>query len=465
MRGFLAVVAVGLVCLRASGQEMTPELRANVDAAIRQVVAKTGVPSASVGIVQGGRIVFTEAYGDARLKPELKATAAMTYPVGSISKQFTATCILLLQEDGKLTLDDKVSHWFPKLTRANDVTLREILSHTSGYEDYAPQDYTIPAWMKPTDPLRTVEEWAGKPLDFEPGTEWQYSNTNFVLAALIVQKASGVPYFDFLRTRVLTPLGLTGAINLDTERDRVEPLGYERRALAPVRPAVLEAPGWYFGDASLAMPVADLLRWDISIMNRTLLKPKEYDEFETDVKLKNGKSSHYGLGISVEHQNGHLVLEHSGEVGGFVSENVVVPDQKLAIAVLTNQEATSAAEEIAAALAPLLMPRAPASAAGGLPEEKQLKAILNGLEDGRIDRTLFTPDANFYFSDETLGDFASSLKPLGEVTSLKKQSESLRGGMVYRNFEAAFAGGRRVTVSTYTMKDGKLEQLLVEGEQ
>jgi len=271
-------------------------------------------------------------------------------------------------------------------------------------------------------------------------------------------------YFDFLRKRVLQPAGLTHALNLDTERDQLQVRGYERHALAPLRPAILEAPGWYFGDASLAMPVADLLAWDISIMNRSLLKPAEYDQFETDVKLKNGKPSGYGLGISVLHQHGHLVLEHSGEVGGFVSENVVVLDQKLAIAVLTNQEASSAAEEIANALAPLLTPKAVATTAEALPEETQLKNILNGLEDGRIDRSLFTADANFYFSNDTLGDFAQSLKPLGEVTAVKKQGEQLRGGMVYRSFEAACARGKKVTVSTYTMKDGKLEQLLVEGE-
>jgi len=433
----VALMVVGVSGLRA--QEMPADTKAAVDAAIRQVVEKTGVPSASVGIVQHGRIVFTQAYGDARLPvskggAELKATAAMSYPVGSISKQFTATCVLLLQEDGKLTLDDTVSEWFPKLTRAKDVTLRELLSHTSGYEDYAPQDYTIPLWTKPGDPLKLVEEWAGKPLDFEPGTQWQYSNTNFVLAALIVQKASGMAYFDFLEQRVLKPLGLTQALNLDTDRTKVEPLGYERHALAPVRPAILEAPGWYFGDASLAMPVAELLKWDISIMNQTLLKPASYAEFETAVKLKDGKSTNYGLGVSVLSQNGHRIIEHSGEVGGFVAENMVLP--KSATAVVTTSK----------------------------PEETQLKAIMSGLQDGKINRALCTEDANYYFSKETMEDFASSLKPLGAVTEVKKQSESLRGGMTYRSFEVGFAGGDSVTVSTYTMANGLLEQLLVEGK-
>ncbi len=328
-------------------QQVSPELKGKIDAAVKQVMDKTGVPSATLGVVQGGRVVYTAGYGQARLAPPLAAAAGMHYPIGSISKQFTATCLLLLAEDGKLTLDDPVSKWYPELTRANEVTLRNLLTHTSGYQDYAPQDYTIPAWMKPIKPLDLVHVWAEKPLDFDPGTKWQYSNTNFVLAALIVEKASGVPYWEFLSTRVLHPVGLSGALNLDTERDKVEPQGYMQNALAPVRPAILEAPGWYYGDASLAMPVADLLQWDISVIDRTLLKPASYEAFETDMKLKDGTATGYGLGVSVIVRDGRRVITHSGEVGGFVAQNTVFPDDKVAIAVLTNQEASSAAGAIA----------------------------------------------------------------------------------------------------------------------
>ena len=432
------------------------------DLAVQKVMAQSGVPSASVGVVLGGHVVWSKAYGTARLQPALPAVATMSYPVGSISKQFTSACILLLAEDGRLQLDDPVSRWFPELTRAHDVTIRQLLSHTSGYEDYAPQDYTIPAWLTPIDPEALVAEWARKPLDFEPGTQWQYSNTNFVLAALIVERASGMKYFDFLRQRVLEPAGLTHALNLDTERAKVEPLGYERHALGPLRPAALEAPGWYFGDASLAMPVADLLQWDISVMNRTLLKPASYDVFETPVKLKDGAATTYGLGISVLTRHGRKILEHSGEVGGFVSENLVLPDEKLAIAVLTNQEASSAAHDIAAALLPLLLPPAPPAAKGPRPEETQVRTILGGLQAGAIDRSLFTPDANYYFSPLTIHDFAASLKPLGAVRTVTREDESLRGGMTERSFEVTFANGTAVTVSTYTTAEGKLEQFLVE---
>jgi CubicO group peptidase (beta-lactamase class C family) len=171
--------------------QLTPANESKVAAIATDVLRQTGVPSASVGIVTGGKIVYTRAFGMARIEPALPATADMAYPIGSISKQFTATAVLLLQQQGKLSIDDTVAKYFPDLTRAKDVTLRNLLTMTSGYEDFAPEDYSIPAWYKPTDPATTVKEWAGKPLDFEPGTKWQYSNTNFVLLGLIVEKVTG----------------------------------------------------------------------------------------------------------------------------------------------------------------------------------------------------------------------------------------------------------------------------------
>ncbi len=459
----LAAVTLILCCTPLCQAQLSPELKSRIDAAAQKVLASTGVPSAELGIVQNGHIAYTTAYGKARLQPELPATAAMHYPVGSISKQFTAACVLLLVEDGKMSLDDTVSRWFPDLTRAHDVTVRMLLSHTSGYSDYAPQDYTIPAWTKPVDPLTVVREWAGKPLDFEPGTKWQYSNTNFVLAALIVQKVSGIPFWQFLSTRVLHPLALKDVLNLDTDRSRVEPQGYERRALAPLRPAILEAPGWYFGDATLAMPVADLLTWDISIIDQTLLKPASYTAFETEVKLKDGTGSHYGLAVDVRTRDGHREIAHSGEVGGFVAQNTIYPDDKIAIAVLTNQEASSAAGAIARAVAPLLLN--PAGQSSGATDEAattQARNILTGLAQGKLDPSALTSDLQFYFSPETISDFQTSLSPLGAITTFKLTGSALRGGMTFRGYAVTYASGKTVNLSTYTMPDGKLEQFLVE---
>jgi D-alanyl-D-alanine carboxypeptidase len=449
--------------LMAQGS-LSADQQSKVDAAVHDILTKTGVPSASVGIVQGGQIVFSKAYGSARLDPPMSATTNLHYAIGSISKQFTAACVLLLQEEGKLSIDDPIAKYFPELMRAKDVKIRNILSHTSGYEDYAPQDYTIPAWTKPTTADKVVHEWATKPLDFEPGSQYQYSNTNFNIAGLIVEKVSGEPFWSFLSRRVLKPLGMTQTIDLDTEHDKLEPVGYMRNALGPLRPAIMEAAGWYFADGEMAMPVGDLLLWDISLMNRSLLAPASYAAMETDQRLTTGQTARYGLGVTLSVRNGHRVVAHGGEVGGFVAQNVVFPDDKIAIAVLTNQEASAAAGGIARAISVFLLPSADSgtgTAAETATAEAQARRILTGLQKGQIDRALFTANCNFYFDQTSLDDHTKSLGPLGAVQTVAQSSSSLRGGMTFRAFDVAFAKGPKLRLTTYTTKDGRLEQFLI----
>ena len=385
-RTVLAFVLLFITATASAQGSLSADVAAKVESAVQDVMSRTGVPSVSVGIAQGDRIAFTKAFGRARLDPPLPATPEMLYAIGSISKQFTAACILLLQEEGKLSVSDPVGKYFPELTRSSEVTIRNILSHTSGYRDYAPQDYTIPAWTKPTTALKIIHEWATQPLDFDPGTQYQYSNTNFNIAGLIVEKVSGEAFWSFLSRRVLKPLGMTRTIDLDTDHDQVQPVGYMRNALGPLRPAIIEAPGWYFADGGMAMPAADLLRWDISVMNRSLLKPASYAEMETEVKLKSGEGAHYGLGVSLSTRDGHKVVSHGGEVGGFVASNTVFPDDKIAIVVLTNQEASPAAGSIARAISALLLaPAAGGESSAAARAEAQAKDLLGQLQQGRVD--------------------------------------------------------------------------------
>ncbi len=464
----LTLAAAPVVAPRAGAQgvnTLSPDLAAKVQAAVNGVIASTHVPSAEVGIVRNGRIVYTAAFGDARLSPKRPATPDMHYAIGSISKQFTVAAVMLLQQEGKLSIDDPVSKWFPELTRADEVTLRNLMSHTSGYEDYAPQDYTIPEWTRPSSPEKIVHEWATKPLDFDPGTQYQYSNTNFNIVGLIVQKVSGEPFWSFLKVHVLDPVGLAHTIDLDTQHDLVEPTGYFRHALGPLRPALLEAPGWYFADGEMAMPVGDLLTWDISLMNETLLAPASYAEMERPTRLKDGLYSNYGLGLHAGNVNGRRAVSHSGEVGGFVAQNIVLPDDKIAVAVLTNQEAAPAAGMIQRALVALLVPPGPSVASSPAETAKaqaEARRVLAALQQGKIDRTLFTANANFYFDQTALDDYASSLGPLGAIGSFEQISTNLRGGMRYRGFDVRFANGTRATLSTYWTNDGKIEQFLVE---
>jgi CubicO group peptidase (beta-lactamase class C family) len=471
MRFFVAtaLLATSFIAQAQQTPSLDPATEAKIDAAAKKILAETGVPSASVGIVKDGAIVYTKAFGLAVISPAKPADAAMEYPIGSISKQFTATAALILQQDGKLSLDDKVGKYFPELTRANEVSLRNLMTMTSGYEDFAPQDYIIPAWRKPIDPLTNIHQWAEKPLDFEPGTDWQYSNTNYVLLGLIVEKVSGEPLYTFIRERMLAPMRMEQVFNTYTERHRLQVDGYVSYAMAPPRVQPLEGTGWYFGDGDLAMPASGLLTWDLGIINRSLLTPESYKEFETSYTLKSGRDAHYGLGIFITYKNGRLIFEHSGEVGGYVAENVVYPDEHAAVVVLTNEVASEAASEIAAAIEPLILPPPPAPApspAAGVVAAfaPKLQPILTGLQTSQIDRSLFTADCNDYFGKDALADFQSTLAPLGTITSVTPARSSLRGGMTFGLYKVAFSGGASVLVTVYLEPDGKIEQLLVIGK-
>ncbi|HEY3025459.1 MAG TPA: serine hydrolase domain-containing protein [Pyrinomonadaceae bacterium] len=453
---FAVVIILVFANISATAQAQLPsDLREKIDKLAMEALTRTGVPSASVAIVKDGQIVYVKAYGDARLEPRTPATPEMRYSIGSISKQFTATAILLLQEQGKLSLDDKVSRFLPELTRANEVTIRQLLSHTSGYQDYWPQDYVMPMMLQPVTAQKIMDIWARKPLDFEPGTKWQYSNTNYVIAGVIIERASGMPLLRFLREKVFTPLGMKSVANIDQEKlGDTDPTGYLRYALGPLRPAPKEGKGWLFAAGELAMPAQDLAKWDISIIDRKLMKPLSYSEFERAVLLKNGLGTGYGLGVDVGTEAGHRALSHGGEVSGFTAENVVFPDERVAVVALTNQDAAGAASEIAHGIAPLLLATDDPAA---LQKTEQARKIFLGLQQGTIDRSLFTDNANAYFSDPALKDFAGGLAPLGTPQEFTQVRQGLRGGMTLRVYRIKFAQ-KTLRAWTYEIPDGKLEQ-------
>jgi CubicO group peptidase (beta-lactamase class C family) len=452
------IALIFLVVLGVSGSaqtQLSPDLIEKIDKVATDTLARTGVPSASIAIVKDGQVVYVKAYGDARIDPKTPATPQMRYSIGSISKQFTAAAILLLQEQGKLSLDDKVAKYIPNLTRANEVTIRQLLSHTSGYQDYWPQDYVMPMMLQPTTAQKITDMWARKPLDFEPGTKWQYSNTNYVIAGVIIEKVARMPLLQFLQEKVFTPLGMKSVSDTDQAKlGDTDPTGYLRYALGPLRPAPKEGKGWLFAAGELAMPAEDLAKWDISIIDQKLMKPSSYREFSTDVLLKNGLGTHYGLGVDVNSQGGHRALSHGGEVSGFTAQNIVFPDDRAAVVVLTNQDAASASGAIASGIAPLLFATSDPATPAKL---EQAKKIFEGLQHGTIDRSLFTDKANSYFSETALKDFAAGLGPLGAPQSFAQASQGLRGGMTLRVYLIRFPQ-RTIRAWTYEMPDGKLEQ-------
>jgi CubicO group peptidase (beta-lactamase class C family) len=453
----------GAVLLAAAGGLVAQPPSATsvkIDEIALKALTDSGTPSVSIAVVRGGKIAYEKAYGQARLDPATDAKPEMRYSIGSVSKQFLAGAIMLLVQDGKVSLDDRVSRYLPNLTRAEEVTIRQLLSHTSGYQDYYPQDYVPPFMEKPATPASILDKWATKPLDFDPGTRWQYSNTNYVVAGRIVERVSGGPLFSFLAKRILQPLGMTSAIDLDEQTlELSDAAGYTRFALGPQRPARTEGRGWLYAAGELAMTAHDLALWDISLMEHKLLKPASIEVMMTPVRLRNGTPTDYALGIGVSDADGHPKLAHGGAVAGFVSLNTVWPDQGAAVVVFANADGSSAPSSITSQIAPLVLTAMEDPEAKGALQ--QARQIFEGLLEGKIDRDLLSPNADAYFTRRVLEDASASLKALGPPESLKQTSITLRGGMTYRHFRIQFKS-KSLHLSTLTLPSGKLEQYLIQ---
>ncbi|HWK35391.1 serine hydrolase domain-containing protein [Sphingomonas sp.] len=460
MRALLLASAL-LVAAPAAAQDLSPAEASQVDKTVADALAATGVPSASIAIVRDGRIVYAKAYGKAS-ETITKATPDLPYQIASISKQFTAAALLLLEDEGKLSLDDTVSKYLPGISGGDRITLRQLLSHTSGLRDYWPHDYSPANMAKPTTPQGIVDRWAKQPLDFQPGDQWQYSNTGYVVAGLIVEKVSGEPLLDFLRKRIFQPLGMTSVIDQDKAIGPKFPQGYKRFALGPVRVETPAAPGWLYAAGELSMTATDLAKWDIARINRTLLPADDWAAQETSIKLNDGKDTNYGLGVTIGTPDGRRMIEHSGEAVGFLSENIVFPDQKAAVVVLTNSWFGNATGTIARGIVRTVMP--PPEAAGiEAAYAARARKLFDQLRAGTLDRSQLTEDANYYFDATAQADYKASLGPLGDpVTFTPTGGPVLRGGYVIRGYRIAYPD-RVLRLSTFAEPgdNGRFEQYLI----
>ena len=457
MKRALSNAGVMAVLFCASTQAMDDNSRARLDVRIAETLSAFGATSVSVAVVEDGKLAYAKAFGESNLARHLAATAETRYAVGSISKQFTAAALLFAQEQGKLSINDKVGKYFPELTRANEVTIRELLSHTSGYEDYAPQDYIIPAWTKPTTAEAIMGHWGKKPLNFDPGTKWQYSNTNYVIAGAILEKVTGERLVAFLQEHIFEPLGMKSAGEW-VKAGGMDADAYTRFALGPPRPVAREGDGWYFAAGELSMTPSDLAKWDEALLQKKILSAESYTELETEVKLKDGGATHYALGIAVGEQRGTPTLSHSGEVSGFLASNVVFPTKNAAVIVLSNEDGMDLIGAVSRQITQTLL-----SAGDDLviKQDQLVRQVLLDLQGGGTKKELFTDDARAYFSDTAMRDYQASLTPLGKLVLLSRQSEQQRGGMTHLSYRANFERNS-VGLNIYLMPDGQIEQFLVE---
>jgi D-alanyl-D-alanine carboxypeptidase len=443
--------AATLFAASATARDLTPAERSEVDRAVQTVLQQTGAPAASIAIVLDGQIAYANAYGFARLSPRVPATPEMRFPIGSVSKQFTAALVLRLREDGKLQLDDKVDRTVPEVEHGGELTVRQLLDHTSGLRDYWPQDIMIPPMRSPTTPLAILQRWATGPLDFKPGTDWQYSNTGFVAAGVMVERLGGKPLFAQIQERLLQPLGITDALEASASPSP-DVLGYTRWALGPVRAAEIDQANWMFAAGGLAMTATDLARWDISLIDRSLLQPDSYVQMFTTTKLASGRDTNYGLGISVNTVNDRKVLSHGGEVTGFLTQNTVYPDERAAIVVMVNSDAGGPTDRIADRLASIVLPLNA--------KDRAVRAFFEELRHGKIDRSRLTVAGSAYFTAPVIADYQASVAKFGEPALFKLRRASERGGLDTRSYTVK-SDDRALSVLVRMAPGEKIEQFTI----
>lgn len=441
--GFVLLLSASVVA-----KPLTAEQKFSIDSAVARILKNSEVPSASIAIVTDSKIDYVRAYGNQRLNGTIATTSAR-YPIASISKQFTAAAILLLVEAGKMSLDDKVAKYLPALTAADTVTIRELLGHTSGYRDYWPQDFAFEAMTKPTTPQSILDHWAKVPLDYMPGSKWQYSNTGYTVAGLIVELVANESLQNFEQRRLFRPLGMD-VVLASGGLSREDARGTSRYALGPVRPAPGEGTGWAFAAGDLAMTPTELAKWNIARITRTVLKSESWQFQETNV-APIAAGLRYGLGVDIDAVGTHQRVWHNGAWSAYLSSNRVYPTDHAAITVFINAGFSNSQDAIADAIEAVLF--------NPVDETGEARLMFEKLRAGQIDRSKFTENGNFYFNGAALADYHSSLSVLGELKSMVRYKPTgLRGGLTVERYILAFADRKLQCVVRADPSTGRIEQ-------
>lgn len=309
---------------------------AAVDRYIQSEMQKRHIPGLALLVARNGQIVRAQGYGFSNLELQVPVKPETIFQSGSMGKQFTATAVMMLVEQGKVALDDPLTKYFPEAPAAWwQVTVRNLLSHTAGFTDY-PDDFDFRRDYSENELLKIVE---AIPLAYPPGTKYAYSNLGFLTLGILIHRVSGQFYGDFLHDRVFAPLGMS-TTRIISEADIIpnRAAGYrlvkgEWKNQEWVSPALNTT-----ADGALYFSILDLAKWDAALYTEKLLKRSSLDQMWMVAKYKNGgpNSGDYGFGWFIHRVNGHRVIEHEGQWQGFNTNISRYVDDKLTVVVLTN---------------------------------------------------------------------------------------------------------------------------------
>ncbi|HEV2915855.1 MAG TPA: serine hydrolase domain-containing protein [Pyrinomonadaceae bacterium] len=439
-----AIVLLLLVPCTARQQQQQPpspqSIDARVDEYVKAEIEKQRIPGLSLAVVRDGQVILARGYGLANVEHQVPVKPETIFQSGSVGKQFTATAVMMLVEEGRVNLDDKLNKYFadaPDIWK--NITIRHLLTHTAGTTDY-PSDFDF---RRDYTEDELVKRAALIPLAFQPGENWSYSNMGYVLLGILIGKVTGKFYGDFLQERIFKPLGMTTA-RIISESDIVP----NRAAGYRLVKGELKNQEWVSpmmnttADGSLYLTVLDMAKWDAALYTEKLLKRASLDLMWTPVKLAGGGTRPYGFGWSLVEVRGHRLIEHGGAWQGFKSHIARYVNDKLTVVVFANL-AQANVEKVAHGVAAIynqeLAPPPAQATADNEPEVTALlREVLQKTVEGTLARELFTTDAQaviFPDAARRAGEFLKTLGPLTSVTLVERKEE---GGLRAYRYRLVF---------------------------
>jgi CubicO group peptidase (beta-lactamase class C family) len=428
----------------ASGMRGAPPVDACVEAERR----RQRCPSMAVAVVRNGKVILARGYGLANRERSVPATKDTVYAIRSVTKSFTATGIMMLAEEGKLSVDDRISRYLPGTPAAwEGITIRHLLTHTSGLvvdpdPDHGPADEMIRSLAK-------------LPLLFPPGEQWSYSSAGYFLLGQIIERVSGKPLEVFLDERIFRPLQMTStAKNAGDLNILAQPYAVNGQ-VKPVNPTAA------YGASGYVSTVVDLARWDAALYSDQFLQPSTREQMWTPGRLNNGKPLDYGLGWSVGSYHGHRRVDHSGSgAHGFRANITRFVDDRLTVIVLTNEVPN--AFKVVLEIARFYLP-APGTIEDADPSlTRRLKHALVQLAEGQADPALFAPAVQITLLPE-LKQIAAFYRSLGALESFRLiERDPMAGQPTYR-YRTVF--GNTAWIHSFMLTgEGKIAEVTVEPE-
>jgi len=466
--GILAVAATAAGSRSAAADDVDGK----VDALVQSELQKQHIPGAAVGVYRDGKLTRAQGYGLANVEWDAAVTPDTIFQSGSVGKQFTATAVMMLVEEGKVGLDDPIKKYFPDAPETwNDIKVHNLLSHTSGLSEYETGARTKvggPFYMR----LDFTEDELYKkitemPMDFKTGEDWAYRNTNYVLLGILIHKVTGKFYGDFLQERIFRPLGMSRT-RIISEADIIprRSAGYqlvkgELKNQDWVSPALNST-----ADGALYFTVEDLQRWDAALYSERLLKKASLDRMWTVEKLNNGtpNKAHYGFAWEINSVNGHRVIEHGGAWQGFTTYIARYVDDKLTVVALTNLDSGHSNPKkitsgVAAIYNPALKPVEAKPIEDQEPQVTQMvKELLRGIADGRAKPEQFTEEARKRLFPDEMQELGPALKEFGELKTLELMERTEEGEQRNYRYRAKYPN-LALMISVGLTKDNKIARL------